>query len=86
MCPGYDRKQSDVEDSVILELWGMRSTSSLPWLPGPNWTGVVAPNIYESNRIVCHLNWVRTNDLCWIELLKIELFDHFMVCERVTDV
>ena len=28
----------------MLELWGMRSTSSLPSLPGPLWTGVVAPD------------------------------------------
>ena len=32
-CPGYDIKQSDVEPPVILELWEMRSTSSLPSLP-----------------------------------------------------
>ena len=34
-CPGYDTKQSDGDAPVILELWGMRSTSSLPSLPGP---------------------------------------------------
>ena len=28
---------------VMLELWGMQSTSSLPLLPGPLWPGVVAP-------------------------------------------
>ncbi len=28
----------------MLELWGMRSTSSLPSLPGPLWPGVVAPD------------------------------------------
>ena len=26
----------------MLELWGMRSTPSLPSLPGPLWPGVVA--------------------------------------------
>ena len=26
----------------MLELWGMRSTLSLPWLPGLLWYGVVA--------------------------------------------
>ena len=31
--PDYDPKQSDGEAPVIL--WGMRSTSSLPLLPGP---------------------------------------------------
>ena len=34
-CPGYDTKQSDGEAPVMLELWGMRSTSSLPSLPCP---------------------------------------------------
>ena len=43
-CPGYDTKQSDGEDPVMLELWGMRSTSSLPSLAGPHWPGVVAPD------------------------------------------
>ena len=33
----YDTKQSDGEASVMLELWGMRSTLSLPSLPGPLW-------------------------------------------------
>ena len=52
-CPGYDTKQSDGEVPVMLELWGMRSTPSLPSLPGPLWPGVVAPDkgpIYELNR------------------------------------
>ena len=43
-CPGYDTKQSDGEVPAMLELWGMRSTSSLPSLPGPLWPGVVAPD------------------------------------------
>ena len=32
------------ETSVMLELWGMQSTLSLPSLPGPLWPGVVAPD------------------------------------------
>ena len=43
-CSGYATKESDGEVLVILELWGMRSTPSLPSLPGPFWLGVVAPN------------------------------------------
>ena len=43
-CPGYDTKQSDGEVSAMVELWGMRSTPSLPSLPGPLWLGVVAPD------------------------------------------
>ena len=42
-CPSYDTKQSDGEAPVILELWGMQSTPSLPSLPGPLWLEVVAP-------------------------------------------
>ena len=52
-CPGYDTKQSDGEVPAVLELWGMRSTPSLPSLSGPLWPGVVAPDkgpIYGSNR------------------------------------
>ena len=38
-CPGYDTKQS-----VMLGLWGMQSTPSLPLLSGPLWLCVVAPD------------------------------------------
>ena len=41
-CLGYDTKQSDGEAPVMLELRGMRSTPSLPLLPGPLWFGMVA--------------------------------------------
>ena len=43
-CPGYDTKQSDGEVPVMLELWEMWSTPSLPLLPGPHWPSVVAPD------------------------------------------
>ena len=33
--PAYDTKQSDSEVPVMMELWGMWSTPSLPSLPGP---------------------------------------------------
>ena len=33
-CPGYDTKQSDGEALVMLEFGEMRSTSSVPSLPG----------------------------------------------------
>ena len=42
--PGYGTKQSDGEISVMLGLWGMRSTPSLPLFLGPLWSGVVAPD------------------------------------------
>ena len=52
-CPGYDTKQFDGNVPVMLELWGIRSASLLPSLPGPLWPGLVAPDkspIYELDR------------------------------------
>ena len=43
-CPGYDTKQSDGEVPVMLGPWEIRSTPSLPLLPGPLWPDVVAPD------------------------------------------
>ena len=43
-CPDTNTKQSDGEAPVMLELWGMRSTSLLPSLSGPLWPGEVAPD------------------------------------------
>ena len=40
--PRYDTKQSDGEVPVMLGLWGIRSTPSLPLLPGILYPGVVA--------------------------------------------
>ena len=37
-------KQSDGKVPVMLGLWGMLSTPSLPLLPGPLWPGMVAPD------------------------------------------
>ena len=41
-CPGYDTKQSDGEVLVLLKFCEMRSSPSLPSLPGPLWDGVIA--------------------------------------------
>ena len=43
-CPRYDTKQSDGKVPVMLGLWGMQSTPSLPSLPGPLWPRMVAPD------------------------------------------
>ena len=43
--PGYDLKQSDGEAPVMLKLWGMQSTPSVPLLPGSLWPRVVAPDM-----------------------------------------
>ena len=44
VCHEYGTKQSDGEVPVMLELWEMRSTPSLPLLTVPLWPGVVAPD------------------------------------------
>ena len=46
----YDTKQCNGKFQIMLELWGMRSTSSLSSLAGLLWCGVVAPDrvIYMS--------------------------------------
>ena len=46
--PGYDSKQSDDEVLLMLDLWGMQSTPSLPSLPGPLWPRVVAIDSVQS--------------------------------------
>ena len=64
----YDTKQSDGEVPVMLKLWGMRRTPSLPSLPGPLWSRVIGP-IYGLNRTnailmpnwIVWLNWVAWN-------------------------
>ena len=67
-CLVYDTKQSDGEVPAMLDFWGMRSTPSLPSLPGPLWPGVVAPDkgpIYGLNRInsILMLKWI-----VWVKL------------------
>ena len=44
VCPGYDTKQADGEVPVMLALWGMWSTPSLPLFPGPLWPRAMALN------------------------------------------
>ena len=85
--PGYDNKQSDSEAPLMLELWGMRSTPSLPSLPDPLWTGVVAPDrVLSMGQIGLNCPYVKLNCmkdncfdnkttyLCYTELFEIELF------------
>ena len=43
-CPENETKQSDSETPVMLGLWGMWSTPSLPSVRGPLWPGVVVPD------------------------------------------
>ena len=51
---------------VMLKLWGLLSTPSLPLLPAPLWPGVVAPDIVQSMsqiklNCVLMLNWIAWN-------------------------
>ena len=50
-CPRYDIKLSDGKGPAE-EIWGMLSTPSLPLLPGPLSSGLVAPDslFYLSHR------------------------------------
>ena len=43
-CPAYDSRNFYGNSPVMLKLWGIRSTPSLPSLPGPLWPGVLAPD------------------------------------------
>ena len=65
-CPGYNTKRSEGEVPVMLELWGMPSTSSLPSLPDPLRPWVVAPDKVISmgqRELNCihMLNWIVWN-------------------------
>ena len=86
-CPRYDTKESDGKVPVMLELWGMWSTPSLPSLLGPLWPGVVAPDRalsmgqIELNCILM-LNWTAWNRTVFdieTEFFKIALFWHLTV-------
>ena len=72
----------------MLELWGMRSTSLLPLLPGPLWPGMEAPDKVLSMaklRTYAKLNCLKKNCF-WnrncTELFEIELFRHLTVCNQ----
>ena len=65
-CLRNDTKESDSEPPVMVEVWGMRSTPSLPSLPGPLWPRVVAPDrVLSMDQIklnwVLILNWITWN-------------------------
>ena len=47
-CPVYDTKKSDGKVLVILKVWGMRITSSLPSFQGSLWLLLVAPDRIEN--------------------------------------
>ena len=67
----------------------MSYTPSLWLLSGSRWPGVVASDrVLSLGQIELfeYLNCVQTNNLCEIESLKIELFDHLTVCKQMMDI
>ena len=67
-CPVYDKKQSDSEASVDVEIWGMQSSPSFPSLLDPLWPRVMAPDrVLSMGQIklncVITLNWIVWNYL-----------------------
>ena len=47
-CPEYDTKQFNSEAPVMLELWGMQSTTLVPSFADPLWPRVVGPGRFLS--------------------------------------
>ena len=68
-CPWYDTKQSEGEVSIV-ELWEVRSTSSLPLAPCPLWPRVVATDRVLSMATIelFEISTVCKNMTCSIEL------------------
>ena len=63
-----------LKNLIALEIWGMKSTHSLPLLSGPLWFGVVVSDRVLSMSQIESLdwsNWMHTNDWCLIKLLLI---------------
>ena len=57
-------KQSDGEVPVMLEPWGMASTSSLPLLSDSLWPGVVAPDrVLAMDQIELNCTYAKLNCL-----------------------
>ena len=83
--PGYDTKQSDCEASVMLELWGMHSIVLLPFLLGPLWPELVAPDrVLSTGQIelnsVLMLNWI-----VWNRTVKNILLDYRLTSYHYSD-
>ena len=65
-CPEYYTIQADGETTVMLDLWEMQSTASLPSVLGPLWPGMGSPDRVLSMglielKCVLMLNWIVWN-------------------------
>ena len=74
-CSGYDTKESDNEAPVMLKLWRMQSTCSLPSLSGLLWFRVVASDRVRS------MGWIEEFDIKTL-CKQIEHFDHLTLCKK----
>ena len=74
LCLGYNTKLSDGEVPVMVELWGMWSTPSLPWLQGSLCPGVVAPDKGP--------NRTKLRTYAKLNCLKWNCFWHLTVCKQ----
>ena len=86
-CSGYHIKQSDGEAVVMLELWWMQSTPSLPSHPGPLWPGVLAPERVlwvKKNCLTFKLSEIKWFKLNWIASNRTVY--HLTACKQMTDI
>ena len=85
-CPVYDTKQYDGESPERLEL---RETEKTFIAITPRSTlveVVVLDRVLSIGQIeLFGINWGKTNYLYYIDLFKIEPFDHLTMCKQMTD-
>ena len=81
-CLGYNTKQSNGEVPVMLELWGIQSTPSLPLLLRPLWPGIAPDRALSMGQIDLNcllmlkwIVWIKTIWLNWIAWNK-NVFDN----------
>ena len=68
--PPCDIKQSHGEVPVMLELWGMQTTPSLPSLPSELWLGEVAPDkVLSMGRIKLFHIWTVCKQKIYAKLI-----------------
>ena len=81
--PAYDTQKSKGEVPMMIGLWGMQSTPSLPSLPCPLWPRVVAPDRAQPMgqtdlNYVLMQNWITLNITVLISKLRTYAFLNFL--------